>query len=268
MRLRRSLLAALILAGSALAAPPAGALSRLVATTESGRGLVTFRSDGRAVTNVRVSGLRTGEAITGLDVRSSTGALLATTNGDRLYAIALRGRRASATRAGSMTPAPLGEFTGFDVNPAVDRLRFVTDANENLRLLPDTGAVAARDGAIAYAAGDTAAGIDPSLVAMAYTNPDVNPATGTLLYGIDAARDALVIQDPPNNGTLRTVGRLRVDAGLDTGFDIAPDGTPYALIAPARRRAGLYRIDLASGLARRAIFLPRGAGTASLAVLR
>ena len=41
-----------------------------------------------------------------------------------------------------------------------------------------------------------------------------------MLYDIDTRRDVLVKQDPPNAGTLVTVGSLRFPAGSVAGFDI------------------------------------------------
>ena len=50
--------------------------------------------------------------------------------------------------APAFTPALSGTAFGFDFNPTVDRIRVVSDTGQNLRLNPDTGAVAAVDGAL------------------------------------------------------------------------------------------------------------------------
>ena len=72
-----------------------------------------------------------------------------------------------------------------------------------------------------------------------------------MLFGIDAARDALVRIDPPNAGTLRTVGALGTDIGEAVGFDITAAGNvAYALVTPQGAEASrLVRIDLSNGRA-------------------
>jgi hypothetical protein len=115
----------------------------------------------------------------------------------------------------------VGNEFGFDFNPTVDRIRVVSDARQNLRLHPDTGALAAADGMLTFAAGDANAGRTPRVVAAGYTNPDNDPATGTTLFVIDSGIDIGATQDPPNDGTLNTFVPLRIDAGDLIGFDIS-----------------------------------------------
>ena len=62
---------------------------------------------------------------------------------------------------------------------------------QNVRLSVDNG-LATQDTALAYAVGDPGFGTAPSIGGTAYTNSDNDPATGTVLYAIDARRDALV----------------------------------------------------------------------------
>ena len=98
----------------------------------------------------------------------------------------------------------------------------VSDTGQNLRLNPDTGAVAAVDGALNPGA--------PHVVGSAYTN-NFAGATMTTLYAIDSTTDQLLIQNPPNAGTLVPVGPLGVDTGDDVGFDIAAnDGVAFATL--------------------------------------
>jgi hypothetical protein len=88
---------------------------------------------------------------------------------------------------------------------------------------------------------------------VACSNNDTDPATPTTLYDIDATRNTLVIQNPPNDGALATVGSAGVTTphSLIAGFDIAASGgTAYALLRPeGSARPQLYRIDLATGAA-------------------
>ena len=223
--------------------------------------LVLFSSDDPSdVAVVRVKGLQHGEEILGLDMRPATGQLYALGSSSRIYTIDYVAGTATAVGSGPFTPALNGTRFGFDFNPTVDRIRIVSDAGQNLRAHPDTGAIAAVDGDLNYATNDAAAGVMPMVVAAAYTNNDTNPATATVLFDIDTALDTLVMQNPPNAGTLVTVGPLGLDVAWAGGFDVAAsDGTAYAAIAPERhdrghrsampRRAGLYTIDLTTGQA-------------------
>ena len=70
------------------------------------------------------------------------------------------------------------------------------------------------------------------MTAAAYTN-NVAGATSTALYDLDTRRDLLVQQNPPNAGTLVTVGSLRLPVGSVAGFDIVTAGgtdTAYAAL--------------------------------------
>jgi hypothetical protein len=240
----------LAVATACLAVPAVGsAAERLVAVDEANR-LVVFSSDTpRAITRVRVTGLAAGERLLGLDVRPANGQLVAVTSSSRLYALDAGTGAATAIGQAPFSPSVSGGAFGFDFNPTVDRIRLTSDGRQNLRLHPDTGAVAAVDGMLAYGTSDAGNGSVPQVVASAYTN-SVRGATTTQLYDIDVARDVLVLQNPPNNGTLVTVGPLGVDA-QSGGFDIAPsDGVAWAALrVPGQGGSQLYRINLATGAA-------------------
>jgi len=134
-------------------------------------------------------------------------------------------------------PALSGSSFAFDFNPMVDRIRLASTGGQNLRLNPDTGAVAMADKALVYKAGDPGAGIVPAALGAAYTN-NVRAATSTTLYDVDTARDALVIQAPPNDGVLTTVGALGVNLAGPLGFDIsARDGAAFVLARRSGPRA-------------------------------
>ena len=84
-------------------------------------------------------------------------------------------------------------------------------------------------------------------VGVAYTN-NFAGATTTTLYGIDSNLDILTIQNPPNNGTLNTIGPLGFDTSGSVGFDIATAGTAFASLSVSGL-AGLFTINLATGAA-------------------
>ena len=200
---------------------------------------------------VAITGLQSGETALGIDVRPATGQVYLLGSSSRIYVIDPMTGAATAVGA-AFTPALSGTAFGFDFNPTVDRIRVASDADQNLRLHPDTGAVVFTDGTLAYAAADPGFGINPNVVASAYTN-NVRGAATTTLYGIDSNRDALVIQNPPNNGVLNTVGFLGLNAGDVTGFDIAgSNGVAWAAITSPGggvSASNLFRIDLTTGAA-------------------
>ncbi len=206
--------------------------------------------------SVNITGLISStEKLLAIDFRPATGQLYGVTNESRLYVINQLSGVASAVSATPFTPAINGTQVGFDFNPTVDRIRLVTNADQNLRLNPETGTVAATDGMI-NPAGAT-------VTAAAYTNSFAGAGT-TVLYDIDVERDVLVMQTPPNAGTLVTVGSLGLQAVGEAGFDIAPDNSvAIAAIFGRDLEAGepeesngnkyrFYYIDLATGMAQNA----------------
>jgi hypothetical protein len=220
--------------------------------------LVLFTSDSpEEAAVVHLTGLQANEEILGVDRRPATGQLYALGSSSRLYVIDLAARTATPVGTNTLTPTLNGTSFGFDFNPVVDRIRIVSDSGQNLRAHPDTGAIVATDGSLAYDTNDVGTGISPRAVGSAYINNDTDPATGTVLYNIDAGRDVLVIQNPPNAGVLTTIGALGVDATSITGFDVAAsNGLAYAALVEAGQpansdRASLYTINLTTGAATR-----------------
>ena len=245
--LRRTLGLFALTAASALAVPGvASAAEAFYGVTQDNR-LVTFQSDN--VTNVEpshaITGLPGGESIVGLDVRPLNGQLYALGKTSRLYVINPRTGAARQVGATPFIPVLAGASFGFDFNPTVDRIRVTSDAEQNLRLNPDDGTVAGVDTNLAYAPGDPGAGTNPNVAGSAYTNSFAG-ATATTLYDIDNARHALVIQNPPNDGTLTTVGALGTDNNA-VAFDIGDGNVAYAVLNGEQNRQNLYRIDLSTG---------------------
>lgn len=231
-----------------LCALPPAAPTEIVALTADNR-LIAFEPAAPWLTSapVAVTGLQAGETLLAIDFRPATGQLYGLGSQSRLYAIDTG--TATATQIGPVLTTLLqGTEFGFDFNPTVDRIRVVSSADQNLRLHPDTGAVAFVDSALAFAATDPNAAQNPNIVGSAYTN-NLPGATSTLLYGIDSNLDVLVTQNPPNSGTLNTVGSLGLDVSATAGFDITP-GTNIAYAAFATGgQVVLCSIDLATGAA-------------------
>jgi len=250
--LRRTLVLFALTAASALAVPGAALAAEAFYGVTGNNQLVTFQSDN--VTNVvpahAITGLPGGEDIVGLDVRPLNGQLYALGKTSRLYVINPRTGAARQVGATPFIPALAGTGFGFDFNPTVDRIRVTSDTEQNLRINPDNGTVAGVDTNLAYAPGDPGAGTNPSVAGSAYTNSFAG-ATSTTLYDIDNARHALVIQNPPNNGTLTTVGALGTNNNA-AAFDIGEGNIGYAVLTGEQNRQNLYRVDLTNGHATRA----------------
>jgi hypothetical protein len=146
-----------------------------------------------------------------------------------------------------------GTAFGVDFNPFADRLRIVSDAGQNLRHNVNTGGTTTADLPLNYTAGTTAAGITGS----AYTNNDTSALTGTTLYALDSNLDQIAIQSPPNNGSLAATGKLTVDTGDWTGFDIYSivrndvtiDVLAFASLSSPDGRTGFYEVNLVTGKA-------------------
>ena len=229
-------------AALAVAAPRAAQAAEAFYGVAGGSTLVSFNSDapGAIRTATTITGLQPGEQILALDLRPASGQLYGLGSHSRLYVISPVSGAARAI-GDPFTPALAGTAFGFDFNPAVDRIRVLSDGRQNLRLNPENGAVAAQDPALDYREGDPGAGTTPQVTTAAYTND------GAALYGTDLARDALVAVEPPNDGKLRTVGPLGFDLAEPASFDVAGDGTAYVSGRIGGGPVSLFTADLATG---------------------
>ncbi len=149
-----------------------------ITTTNS---LISFNSDRPDVimSRVAVTGLQTGETIAGIDFRPATGELYAvgqSASVTNLYTINVNTGTATLVTALTADPADVtapftalvGTITGVDFNPAVDRLRIVTEADQNLRVNPTNG-LTFTDTDLAFNTGDPNQGGNPFVVASAYS---------------------------------------------------------------------------------------------------
>jgi len=215
----------------------------LVALTERGTLLVFPADHPEAATRISVHGV--AGTLIGIDLRPADQKLYGVSTTNEIYRI--DAKSGEATRVSSLTvPFDGGARSGIDFNPQSDRLKLVSAEGQNLRVNVEIGA-AAVDRPLAYAGGDANAGKRPAITASAYTHSRAGAAT-TKLFNIDAARDVLTIQDPPNDGVQRTVGPLGVDFAPVAGFEIVTDpaGQDRAFAASG---STLYAIDLATGAA-------------------
>jgi hypothetical protein len=103
--------------------------------------LISFNSaaPGTILSTVGISGLQVGESVLGIDARPATGQIYALGSSGRIYTI----EPASGQALQIGVPIALnGSEFGVDFNPTVDRLRIISNAEQNLRVNPDTGALA------------------------------------------------------------------------------------------------------------------------------
>jgi hypothetical protein len=207
--------------------------------------LLAFRADRPAeVRRVEPQGI-SGRLI-GIDRRPADGLLYGLSTTNDLYRI--DPNSGQGTRVSSLTvPFDGDNRSALDFNPQADRLRLVSRDGQNLRVNVALGATAV-DGALRYKDGDPAAGARPRVTAGAYTN-NVRDAPDTKLFEIDSERDTLVLQDPPNDGVLVTIGPLGVDVGPSGGFDIVTDASGRDE-GYAASGATLYALDLTTGAAK------------------
>lgn len=230
----------------------------------SGEKLVSFNAGlpGVVLSNTAVSGIAADQSLVGLDFRPNTGELYAlgynaATGAARLYTINLSTGAAMPIGASPMMlKANMGKVS-FDFNPTVDRIRVTGSNNANYRLHPITGALAATDSDLAFAAADFNASSNPSVGAVGYTNSYIG-ATGTTLYNYDDSLNVLTTQIPPNNGTLNTVGKSGImvnlnnpNSDMDIWFDAAT-GTNRAYLAAntgTSMGSDLYSLNLMTGTA-------------------
>ena len=190
--------------------------------------LVSFREcqPGKLHEIGSVSGLQAPDyALVGMDFRVQDGLLYGIGNGGGIYT--LDPHTAVATLVYATPPlSPLtvgldGYFFGVDFNPAANALRIISNTGQNLRH-PFAGPLAGQtqtDATLNYP-GPPVVSPATGLTGAAYTNNDLDPNTGTTLFDIDTLLNQVVIQSPPNAGSLVATGLLTVDPDTPVGFDI------------------------------------------------
>lgn len=229
-----------------------GALD-VLGLTRSGQ-LVCFEvsSPGQREDLGTISGLVGDSELVGIDFRPANGLLYGLGDLGGIYTVDTSS--ATATKVSQLTIPLTGDMFGVDFNPAADALRVVGDDGQNLRHPFSTG-VTTMDVTLNYVGPPP---VSPALgvTGAGYTNNDADATTGTVLYDIDTNLDQLVIQAPPNSGTLNLVGKLGIDVAGRVGFDIyseISDGSTQRVRAFAALKTsagrGFYSINLASGKA-------------------
>ncbi len=199
--------------------------------------LVVFDSaaPGSILSSISITGV--SNSLQSLDFRPLNNVLYGLGSDRIVYTISTATGVATAV---SGVLALTGTEFGFDFNPTIDRLRIVSNTNDNYVFDPNSGALTVAM-PVFFAAGDANAGRDPDVTALAYTSSVLGAAAATTqLYAIDTANDVLSRQ-ANSAGTLTTVGALGTNLGSRTSFDIAA-GEAYAFNGQT-----LFGVDLATG---------------------
>ena len=202
-----------------------------------------------------LQGLGPGDRLVGIDFRVARGVLYALSASGRLYTVDTGTARLSAVGGGA--PVALqGQRFGVDFNPVADRVRVASDSGQNLRLHPDTGALAATDPAVQLPA--TRTGAAPAVVAGAAYTYNKRDDKLTTNYAIDIANGWLLTQGSregvqpvvsPNTGVLAVVGELGTGALEDAAFDIADTNNAALAALRSSGRTRLFAVDLDTGRA-------------------
>jgi hypothetical protein len=217
-------------------------------------------SPGTFLSSVAVSGVTTNFNLVAIDFRPSTGQLygfgfnpaaaVGTANA-QVFTLDITTGVASAVGVAfdiGSAQGQNGDSFGVGFNPAVDLIRVVTGNQSNFRVNPNTGALVAFDTDLVYASGDPNENNTYQVSAADYT-------AGAALFNIDYLNNVLAQQNPPNSGTLTTIGGLGITTlGPGTmGFDISNlSGIAYLQTdtdADGDVQDTLYTINLGTGAA-------------------
>ncbi|MGW6930784.1 DUF4394 domain-containing protein [Lentzea sp. NPDC054927] len=239
--------------GASSVAQPAAGL-RAFGISADGTLMATFTTDRPQVLDwVRlIQGFKGDTAAIGLDFRVQNGLLYMVGNQGGIYTVTWYPDPV-VTKVSQLTVPLYGTNFGVDFNPAADRLRVISDNGQNLRHDLNTHTTAVDTSLTTPPTQGTTYGV----TAAAYTNNDLNPDTATTLFDIGTMTDQVLIQSPANNGTLAPTGKLTVDAGPNSGFDIfstlsggkATSVAGFATLVESNGTASLYTVNLLNGTA-------------------
>ncbi|WP_172382780.1 DUF4394 domain-containing protein [Streptomyces sp. MNP-20] len=243
--------------GTGSAAPAATPSLQAYGISSDGLSMAAFKTDTpQRLDWVRdIIGLKGDQKVVGIDFRVQDGKLYGVGDKGGIYTFKWPPEVTdpTATKVSQLQFDLLGTNFGVDFNPAADRLRVISDNGQNLRHnLNDHTTV--EDGVLTT---PPTPGWTRGVSAAAYTNNDLNGATGTLLFDVDTKLDQLVVQAPANNGTLSSVGSLGVDAGPNAGLDIystlsggkTVSNAGFAILGPPSGtvKSSLYNVNLFTG---------------------
>ncbi len=235
----RGTMATLALALTSTAAPAA-----MIAALHDGNKISWIDTDQKKTTGSVQ--LADNAKLVGMDVRPADGKLYGLTADGVIVVVDHKtGKWEKKSQLSEKLPA--GAEVTVDFNPVADRMRILTSGGMSLRVNVDDGK-AVVDGSLKFAEADASKGKTPKVTAGAYTNSHTG-AKETALYDIDMTSGTLVMQAPPNEGVLKTIGKLGVTLSGPIAFDIVSDGkggnSAWLMAGNA-----LHSVDLTSGAAK------------------
>lgn len=241
--------------------PLTNATGNLLVLTSNGMiSSLNHDKPGSLISNIKISGLVSGDQLVGMDHRPMDGKLYAVGMLGNIYT--LNPSSGVATLVIKMVADPADTTDGnapytkitanpdvvsVNFNPAADRLRIIGQDGQNLRVNVDTG-LTITDGEISRV-GDATTEVS----AAAYTNAFAGTAS-TKLYSIDSATDRIYLQNA-NAGTLGISAPLGQDVANNGGFDIDPINNIGFATLKVSGAYKLFQVNLAQvGTTSNAIF--------------
>ena len=217
--------------------------------------IVTFDATNPAAitSDFAIAGLGLGEVLTGIDIRPLDGSIYTVSTSGNVYRLTRGGGSYAAALTGVVTTFPFpgapvaisGSNFGIDFAPA-DRIRLVSDLDQNLRINPLNGG-AAVDTPINNGAG----GRPYDLVGVAFTD---GSASGAAFYGIDGASSSLlrgaiggVYANTNLSGVTFDPLGISLNNQSQVGFDILFSGGVNRAFLSANN--SFYGVDLTTGRA-------------------
>lgn len=230
-----------------LALPPVASADDLVASKRGTSTLFVFDSDDPGDVDRRpIEGMRSDEGIEDIAVRSGDGKLYILSDENRVYLVNLTTRAAFPVAAG-VTASLNGRNFGIDFDPVDNRLRVVSDNDENLSINPND-ALTTPGGTLRYS--PTNEGDEhesPEVVAAAYSNPN-NPERGAQLYVLDTKENAVYLVEPAAGGLLSNKQTLEIDITTRVGLDLSHDNRGYLVTSTGPNgESRLYYLNPRSG---------------------
>ena len=224
-----------------LAAAPAQALE-LVLLTAQNQIILTNDQNLNQRTTLRVSGV--ASPLIGIDVRPADNQLYGVSADGNIYRI-MTGTGAATWVSKLSQEFDASQGAVMDFNPVADRLRLMGMGGKiNFRVNVDNGQVVL-DKPLVYADKDPNLGKSPMVTAGAYINSMVG-AKETQIFDIDSMIGTYVVQDPPNDGILTTVGNTGMGSKWVEAIDIYTDArfnyTGYAVSGNV-----LHKLDVGKG---------------------
>lgn len=183
---------------------------------------------------IPIVGLRSEEVILAIDTRTKTKQLYGVSDRSIIYIIDKFSGVATPLFSGPFSPVISGNVVAFDINPADDLIRLITDTGQSLRISPVTGAVVGVDNFVNI--------LQTVINSVAYLPTSSTGGAKSVLYDIDIASGNLYKQLTATS-PLQLVGNTGFAWQGEGGFDITPAGAGFAVQYGHARTSGGFGSD-------------------------